>query len=95
MNEIHLDDVVERINRAFGEDLPLTAGTSGEAEREALQRALDNREFDAWMQDQINRQVIRDYLANATSLPIPIGNLETCSAALKNQAKRKRTFSKP
>ena len=68
MKQLYLDEVVQRIEHAFGEELPITDQSLSEAEREILQRVLKNSAYDAFLQDQINRQIIRDYLVNAVML---------------------------
>ncbi len=68
MNPVHLDEVVQRIERAFGEELPLTDHSLGEVDAAVLQRVIRHPAYRAYLQDQVNRQIIRDYLVNAVML---------------------------
>jgi len=65
---LHLDKIVERIDRAFGEapafpDHPLEG-----RDIEVLGRIFGGDGFQGYLQDQVNRQIIRDYLTNAVLL---------------------------
>ncbi|MBE9538694.1 MAG: hypothetical protein IMF06_06400 [Proteobacteria bacterium] len=68
MKQLQLDEVVQRIEHAFGEELPITDQPLSEADSEILQRVLQNSAYHSFLQDQINRQIIRDYLVNAVML---------------------------
>jgi hypothetical protein len=65
---LHLDKIIERIDRAFGEapafpDYPVEG-----RDIEALGRVFGDDGFQGYLQDQVNRQIIRDYLTNAVLL---------------------------
>lgn len=68
MRSINLDQLVSRIDDAFGAAMAFTDTPLAEAELEALHRVFGNDGYQAYLQDEINRQVIRDYLANAVRL---------------------------
>jgi len=65
VKHVHLDELVLRIEQGFGEDLPLPAS---ETDRDAVVRLLQHPGFAPFLQDQINRQIIKDYLVNAVML---------------------------
>jgi len=65
---LHLDKIIERIDRAFGEapafpDHPLVG-----RDIEVLGHVLGGDSFQVYLQDQVNRRIIRDYLINAVVL---------------------------
>lgn len=68
MDQLRLDKVVDRIDSAFGSELPFARQAPTELEVASLNRVFGDDGFQAWLQDQINRQVIRDYLTNAVLL---------------------------
>jgi hypothetical protein len=68
VNSISLDQLVARIDAAFGATLAFTDTPLAGADIDALERLFGNDGFQAYLQDEINRQVIRDYLANAVRL---------------------------
>jgi len=60
-----LGELVQRIEQGFGEEL---AVPTGELDRAAMVRLLQHPDFAPYLQDQINRQIIKDYLVNAVML---------------------------
>ena len=68
MNQLHLDHLVERIDGAFGEDLPFTERGLSAEEQAVLQQVFGDQGYQSYLQDQVNRQIIRDYLTNAVVL---------------------------
>ena len=78
---MHLNQLVERIDEAFGEELPFSGRTLDQADREVLDRVFGDHGYQHYLQDQINRQIIRDYLTNAVMLGhLPEGALDALSA---------------
>jgi len=65
---LHLDDIIERIEHAFGEAPPFSDRPLVEQDVEALERVFGDKGYQAYLQDQVNRQVIRHYLTNAVML---------------------------
>lgn len=65
MKSLQLDQLVERIDQAFGSDMPFTDGTLSESDIHTLNRVFADGGYQRYLQDQVNRQIIRDYLANA------------------------------
>ena len=65
---MHLDKIVERIDRAFGEAPAFPDHPVAGPDIEALGRVFGDEGFQGYLQDQVNRQIIRDYLTNAVLL---------------------------
>jgi hypothetical protein len=63
---LHLDEIVGWIDRAFGAASP---GVE-HPDIEVLKRILGDRGYQDYLQDQVNRQIIRDYLTNAVVLGV-------------------------
>ncbi len=68
MDSLQLDEIVQRIEHSFGEELPVTAEALGERDSETLERVFAGAAYQSYMQDQVNRHIIRDYLINAVIL---------------------------
>ena len=65
---MHIDQIVERIDAAFGEELPFSEAPLTAEDREVLGRVFGDSGYQHYLQDQVNRQIIRDYLTNAVVL---------------------------
>lgn len=66
MNTLHLDEIVNWIDEAFGE-----AVTRAEcANMDVLKKIFSDNGYQRYLQDQVNRQIIRDYLTNAVVLGV-------------------------
>ena len=65
---MQLDEISARIDRAFGEELPIAGRPLVEAELQTLQHLLRDETYQDYLQDQVSRQIIRDYLTNAVLL---------------------------
>lgn len=65
---MRLDKLVDDIDIAFGETPPFTSASLGAADREVLLRVFGDEGYQVYLQDQVNRQIIRDYLTNAVML---------------------------
>jgi hypothetical protein len=63
---LHLDEIINWIDGAFGDDTPADE-TIGVA---AVKEILGDSGYQRYLQDQVNRQIIRDYLVNALVLGI-------------------------
>lgn len=63
-----LDRLVSRIDSALGESLPVTDTAPDEPLRSALEALFSGDAYQQYLQDQVNRQIIRDYLVNAVML---------------------------
>jgi hypothetical protein len=65
---LRLDTLVEQIETAFGETPPFTSEGLAASDREVLLRVFGDEGYQLYLQDQVNRQIIRDYLTNAVML---------------------------
>ena len=65
---MQLDNVVNIIEQAFGESPPFSGRPLLGDDIAALQRVFGDSGYQAYLQDQVNRQIIRDYLTNAVLL---------------------------
>ena len=68
MNQLQLNEVVQRIEHSFGEDMAIAEHSLDGADGEALRRVFDSEACQPYIQDQVNRRIIRDYLVNAVLL---------------------------
>lgn len=68
MNQLQLDQIVEHIDDAFGEELPFSGRDLNTQDRDVLERVFGDQGYQSYLQDQVNRQIIRDYLTNAVVL---------------------------
>jgi hypothetical protein len=68
VNQLQLNEIVQRIESCFGDQMPLTSESMGEFEQDVLDRLLKDEAYQAHLQDQLNRKIIRDYLVNAVVL---------------------------
>jgi len=68
VKQLYLDEVVQRIEHAFGEELPVSDQPLNEADSALLDKLRQQPAYQSYMQDQVNRQIIRDYLVNAVML---------------------------
>ena len=89
MDQLQIDKIVQRIDGAFGEEPPFTAGTLTEADIEVLQRIFGDVGFQDYLDDQTNRQMIRVYLTNAILLGfLPDSRIEAYTKQLETSAGR-------
>lgn len=63
---MQLDEIVNWIDAAFGEITPRPAYS----DMEALKKIFGDSGYQRYLQDQGNRQIIRDYLTNAVVLGV-------------------------
>ena len=68
MDQLQIDEIVERIDDSFGEELPFSAGALTETDIDVLQRTFGDVGYLDYLDDQANRQIIRMYLTNAVIL---------------------------
>ena len=82
---MHFDEIVDWIDSAIGLESP--ACESGEID--ALNRIMGSTGFKRYMQDQVNRQIIRDYLTNAVVLgEITTGGLAAFAPQMASEESR-------
>ncbi len=80
MNQMQLDAIVRSIECSFGEEMPFAERPLTEVETESLNRVFADSGYQRYLQDQTNRQIIRDYLTNAIMLGfITTERLAVCS----------------
>ena len=82
---MQLDEIINWIDGAFGEERP------GQKlpDVQALKDMLGESEYQCYLQDQVNRQIIRDYLVNALVLGIITeGGLPAFAAQISNEEGR-------
>jgi len=65
---LRLDKLVDQIDTAFGETPPFTSEGLADNDRDVLLRVFGDEGYQLYLQDQVNRQIIRDYLTNAVVL---------------------------
>lgn len=86
---MQLDQLVERIESAFGEDLSPSGEDISAEDRAVLLRVFGDSGYQGYLQDQVNRQIIRDYLTNAVVLGhIAEQDLQKISEQVSNQEGR-------
>ena len=68
MNSLHMNEVVQRIEHLFGEDQPFTDSSLSETDSEVVARVFQQDACQAYIEDQLSRRIIRDYLVNAVML---------------------------
>lgn len=68
MNSLQLEQLATRIDQAFGDDTPFTEQPLSAHDVDTLNRVFADDGYQRYLQDQVNRQIIRDYLTNAVLL---------------------------
>lgn len=68
LEPVQLNDLLERLESAFGDEAPFAGRELASAEVEVLQQVFADSGYQLYLQDQVNRQIIRDYLINAVML---------------------------
>lgn len=82
---MHLDEIVNWIDSAFGGESPPPAN----ADTESLKKIFGSSGFQRYLKDQVNRQIIRDYLTNAVVLGvITEGGLAAFASQLVSEESR-------
>lgn len=86
---MQLDEITTRIDRAFGEELPVSRRPLEESDLRTLEHVFGDESFQHYLQDQVCRQIIRDYLTNAVLLGhLSPGDLECFADQVKTQEGR-------
>jgi len=68
LEQLQLDRLVERLESAFGEELPFSSGELSQGQVEVLRQVFGDDGYQSYLQDQVNRQIIRDFTVNAVML---------------------------
>ncbi len=82
MEQLQLDRLVEQLDGAFGEELPFSSSDLSVAQVETLNQVFGDHGYQGYLQDQVNRQIIRDFLVNAVMLGFLT---ENCMAGISGQ----------
>lgn len=93
MNQLQLNQIVERIDHAFGDELPFSARDLTVEDRGALRRVFGDEGYQSYLHDQVNRQIIRDYLTNAVILGYIPEHRLTAVADLVGSSESRATLS--
>jgi hypothetical protein len=84
-DSLQLDEIVNWIDTAFGEVTPEIA----QPEVDALKQVFGSSGYQRYLQDQVNRRIIRDYLTNAVVLgEISQGGLAAFASQLVSEDSR-------
>ena len=67
-DELQMNEILADLEQAFGAELPFSDGPLADEDLAALGRLFGDDGYQQYLQDQINRQIIRDYLLNARVL---------------------------
>lgn len=68
MEQLQLDRLVEQLDEAFGEELPFSSGELSVGQVDTLRQVFGDHGYQGYLQDQVNRQIIRDFMVNAVML---------------------------
>lgn len=68
MEQLQLDRLVAQLDGAFGEELPFSSGDLSQGQVDVLGQVFGDHGYQAYLQDQVNRQIIRDFTINAVML---------------------------
>jgi hypothetical protein len=70
VDQLRIDEIVQRIDSSFGEEPPFSARALTEDDLETLERVFGDVGYQDYLEDQANRQIIRVYLTNAAILGV-------------------------
>jgi hypothetical protein len=68
LEHLQLDRLVQRLESAFGEELPFSTGELSAEQVDVLGQVFGDEGYQSYLQDQVNRQIIRDFTVNAVML---------------------------
>ena len=68
MEQLQLDRLVQHLEGAFGEEPPFSSGELTLGQVDVLREVFGDDGYQSYLQDQVNRQIIRDFLVNAIML---------------------------
>jgi hypothetical protein len=68
LEQLQLDRLVEHLEGAFGEELPFSTGELSAGQVDMLRQVFGDDGYQSYLQDQVNRQIIRDFTVNAVML---------------------------
>lgn len=89
MEQVQLDRLVERLEGAFGEELPFSSGELSLGQVDVLRQVFGDEGYQSYLQDQVNRQIIRDFTVNAVMLGfLPEQGISTISTQVATREGR-------
>jgi len=68
LEHLQLDRLVDQLDGAFGEALPFSSTDLSVGQMDVLHQVFGDEGYQSYLQDQVNRQIIRDFLVNAVML---------------------------
>lgn len=68
MEQLQLDRLVQQLEGAFGEELPFSSAELSTEQVDVLRQVFGDEGYQAYLQDQVSRQIIRDFTINAVML---------------------------
>ncbi|MEH6589342.1 MAG: hypothetical protein V7746_03740 [Halioglobus sp.] len=89
MDQLRIDEIVQRIDSSLGEELPFSARALPQQDLAVLQRLFGDTGYQDYLDDQTNRQIIRVYLTNAVVLGyLPEKKIEAYSQQVETREGR-------
>lgn len=82
MEQLQLDRLIAQLDGAFGEELPFSSGELSVEQVDTLRQVFGDHGYQGYLQDQVNRQIIRDFVLNAVMLGFLT---ESCMAGVSGQ----------
>jgi hypothetical protein len=68
LEQLQLDRLVEHLEGAFGEEPPFSSGELTPGQVDVLRQVFGDDGYQSYLQDQVSRQIIRDFTVNAVML---------------------------
>jgi hypothetical protein len=68
LEQLQLDRLVEHLEDAFGEEPPFSSSELSLGQVDVLRQVFGDHGYQSYLQDQVNRQIIRDFTINAVLL---------------------------
>lgn len=68
MEQLQLDRLVEQLEGAFGEEPPFSSAELSSGQVDVLRQVFGDDGYQAYLGDQVSRQIIRDFTINAVML---------------------------
>ena len=68
LDQLQIDNIVQKIDSSFGEELPFSDRALTETDVQVLQQVFGDGGYQDYLDDQANRQIIRVFLTNAVIL---------------------------
>jgi hypothetical protein len=89
VDQLRIDEIVQRIDSSLGQELPFSARTLSQEDLAVLRRLFGDVGYQDYLDDQTNRQIIRVYLTNAVVLGyLPEKKIEAYSRQVETREGR-------